>query len=259
MPYCKLRISLDISDNVIFDDQDPFHKADFFRHFMLIKKFIREKEISNATCGFEDKNKYGEPCRPHFHVHFYFNNPDLVDPKRTLVKYLKSRAEAMDIQLKHNKKWCLSAVEEPEDLDRFYRYPFKFGQTAPMFPHGTFTRPDDLFADEQTQVAIAVDENKRRIEANCLHREKSREKASFKDKLFKTLDECFNYCVTDISPTPPIKVGHQDIWIKILDYYQNQDKPINMQTIDGYTTLYQLHIGTLTPIQAYVMRQNGPQ
>ncbi len=259
MPYLKLRISLDISDNVIFNPEDPFHKASFFSHLILIKKFIREKEITNVSCGFEDKNKYGEPCRPHFHVHFYFNNPDLVDPKRTLVNYLKSRAEAMDIQLKHNKKWCLSAVEEPEDLDRFYRYPFKFGSTAPMFPRGNIIKPDDLFSDKDTQIAIAVDENKRRIDANCLHREKSREKASFKDKLFTHLNESpvkQQHIVVGGSIQFP---SHQDIWIEILNYYISQDKPINMQTIDGYTTLYQLYIGALTPLQAYVMRSNGPQ
>lgn len=239
----KLRISLDISDNVVFDGSNTHHLDDRRRHFRLIEKMIKDKEIDQATVGFETKNKYGEPCRPHFHCHFYYINPDIIDPKRSISQYLKSRAESKDIKLKGNKKWCLQLVEEPADHNRFYRYPFKFG-----FPSSCFLiTPDTL---DRSQVPIAIEENKQRIDANCLHREKSRDKQTFKDKLFIWLDK---------PPDGENPKTHASIWIAILIYYQQEGKPINFQTIDGYTTLYQLHIGTLTPLQAYAMRLNSPE
>ncbi len=249
MPFMKLRISLDISDNVVFDPSIPAHLDDRQRHFRLIRTMIKDKEIDQATIGFETKNKYGEPCRPHFHCHFYFINPDIIDPKRSITQYLKSRANSQDIKLKGNKKWCLQLVEEPEDHDRFYRYPFKFGAGYDGFANCNLIIGDTL---HPTQIKIAVEENKQRIDANCLHREKSREKQTFKDKLFKHLEDMQHK--DDYSFQ-----NHQCIWISILEYYKEEGKPINMQTIDGYTTLYQLHIGTLTPLQAYVMRTNGPE
>ena len=234
----KLRISLDISDNVVFDPSNTLHYDDRRRHYMLIKNMIKDKEIDHATVGFETKNKYGEPCRPHFHCHFYYHNPDIIDPKRSITQYLKSRAEARDIKLKGNKKWCLQLVEEPEDYNRFYRYPFKFG----MESESCFQIFNETISHDQ--VRLAVEENKQRIDANIIHREKSREKQTFKDKLFLHLDKMEEETLRD----------HEQIWIDILEFYRSQDKPINFQTIDGYTILYQLHIGTLTPSQAYMMR-----
>jgi len=248
----KLRISLDISDNVVFDPSNQAHRDDLYRHFRLIRKMIKDKEIDQATLGFEIKNKYGDPCRAHFHCHFYYINPDIIDPKRGITSYLRTRAESVDIQLKGNKKWCLQLVEEPEDHNRFYRYPFKFGLSTHL--------PQQFWGDalHPSQVTIAVEENKQRIDANCLHREKMRDKATFKDKLFRHLDGLHQALHID-DPTVHPPPSHQIIWISILAYYSDQGKPINLQTIDGYTTLYQLHIGTLDPLQVYAMRTNGPE
>lgn len=240
----KLRISLDISDNVQFDPSSQAHRDDLYRHFRLIKRMIKDKNIETATVGFETKNKYGEPCRPHYHVHFYYHNPDIIDPKRSITQFLKSRAESVDIKLKGNKKWCLQLVEEPEDYNRFYRYPFKFG----LCSHLSQQFWGDPLDDSLAQIRIAIEENKQRIDANCIHREKTRDKATFKDKLFEHLN-------SDEGGHP---LSERHVWLAICKYYVDQGKPINFQTINGYTVLYRLSVNALNFSQVYEMR-NNPQ
>lgn len=246
MPYMKIRISLfsNDQDDFTYDPSNVDHTQDKMRHRLLLNKFIREKkeELGDYTLGFERQNKYGEPCRPHFHFHFYWSNPQCCDPKRTITRWFQTRAAASEIPLRGPRKWCVQLVDDPQDENRFYRYPFKFG---------LISRCSTSFPNEwlDLQIPIAVDENRRRIEANCLHRDKVMDKQTFRDKLFIWLDK---------PPDGENPKTHASIWIAILLYYQQEGKPINFQTIDGYTTLYQLHIGTLTPIQAYSMRSKSP-
>lgn len=243
MPFLQLRITL-----------DPSGTRTRSSVFLLLKKF-RRVWISNqdddfqSTAGYETLNKFGESCDPHFHLNVQFVAPDLKDPLRSAKEWLRREANSLDFHLKGNKVWSCTLVEEPKDFDRWYRYPLK------ETPVPELCSSDFLSPLNQQQITIAREERKRSIEINILKREKAIDKQSFRDKLFKHLDGLHTALHQDdpqVYPPP----DHQTIWISILSYYSDQGKAVCFKTINGYAILYQLHIGTLTPAQCYVMRSN---
>lgn len=249
MPYLQLRITLDPSGN-----------RNEHRTFLLLKKFRRvwltnQDADYQCTGGYEKLNKYGEPCDPHYHFNAYFVSPDLKDPLRSAKEWLRREATANEFSLKGNKVWSCTLVEEPKDFSRWMRYPLKETPTVELC---------DLYPEEKHLLEnshnLAHEERKRSIEINILKREKTIDKQSFKDKLFKYLDDLFlgegiSELMETITHDKPLP-DHQQIWVTILKYYTQQGKAVCFKTINGYTILYQLHIGQLTPEQCYVMRSN---
>ncbi len=231
MPYLQLRITCDPSGSVVTDH----------RVFLLMKKFIRDwltpqDPSHNRTMGVEEHNHYGEVCDKHFHLHAVFDPSDLKDPLRSAKNWLKRQALEAGFSLKGNKRWACTLVEEPEDYERWLRYPLKEG---PLYPQCQV----DLEYNLHQMATDANHEHKRTIEINILKREKAIDKQSFKDKLFKYLD------------SPPDGGDHPkthcSIWIAILQYYMEQGKAVCYKTITGYTDLYLLHKGLKTPLEAY--------
>lgn len=235
MPYLQLRITCDPSGS-----RTPEMVTSLLHRF--IKKWLDPTQqipsSAEYTCGYEELNKYGEPCDPHYHLNVYFDPPDLCDPLRSAKEFLKREAINRDFRLKGNKVWSCTLVEEPDDFHRWIRYPLK---ELPVLP---LCRLPDL----ENLAILAREERKRSIEINILKREKLADKSSFRDKLFEYLDDKLL-----VDATPP---DHQAIWITILKYYQSQKKAICFKTVSGYTIGYQLMLGTLTPMQCYVMRSN---
>lgn len=247
MPYLQLRLSssTDTSGN------RTEHKL-----LLLLKKLkrriLQEDEDAMITAGFETRNNYGEPCTPHYHFHSYFDIDQLIDPLRTFKNFLRRESTKMGFHLAGNKVWACTLVEEPDDLDRWLRYPLKEKPVKDLchdvwcsfnseHPH----KASPLFQEQQ---AAARQEQIRSIELNVLKRNKTMEKQTFRDKLFKHLDSELG-SVEDL-PT------HQLIWTTILKFYQDQKKAICFKTVTGYTVSYQLHIGSITYEQCYVMRSN---
>ncbi len=244
MPFLQLRITLDPSGN-----------RNHHNTFLLLKKFRRvwltnQDPDYQSTAGFENLNKYGESCTPHFHLNAYFVAPDLKDPLRSAKEWLRREAHSNDFNLKGNKVWSCTLVEEPKDFSRWFRYPLKETPVPELC---------DMFPDEALKLEhiheLAIEERKRSIEINILKREKAIDKQSFKDKLFKHLDS-LNYGAIKDEAQAFDDPDHQTIWVQTLSYYSDQGKSVCFKTINGYTILYQLHIKTLTPEQCYVMRSN---
>lgn len=255
--YFKLRISLDNPCDCAepCDHTDPVVSYD--RVLKLILKLISEKNLKYYTGGFETLNGYGEPVTPHFHFHFRFTTCNS-DPKRTIGEYIKKSALTyFQMTIKGTKRWCLQLVEEPDDEERFFRYPFKISPISRLinFP----TNITDHEAQQRhlhEQVALAQDEQKRRVLANCIARERTRDRVTFKDRLFKYLDDTFML----LSDPDPLHIpAHKYIWLAVLQYYQQEDKPINFETIRGYTKLYQLQKRWITPDSAYDSQYNTSQ
>ena len=232
MPYLQLRITFDPSSNR--NAKSVFSLLRSFTRNWLVPAHANP-EPPEYTAGQENLNKYGEQCDPHYHLNAYFDPPDLKDPLRSAKNWLRKNAISRDFTLKGNKIWSCTLVEEPKDYDRWIRYPLK---EAPV-PALTSISGERL---KQLHL-LAYEERKRSVEINVMKREKAVDKISLKDKLFKHL--------SGLDPQ-----GHQDIWLAILNYYTQEGKAINFQTINGYTILYQLHIKEITPLQAYVMRSN---
>ncbi len=245
MTYLQLRITLDPSGG---RTKPRVHNILYY----FIKHWLLPQDPSGLThtAGYETLNKYGEPCDPHFHLNAHFDPPDLKDPLRSAKNWLKRKALEFDFSLKGNKVWSCTLVEEPQDFERWIRYPLKESPVPVLcsVAPDQFVPDNHFFEGTLDLKQLARDaqvERKRSIELNIIKRTKAIDKQSFRDKLFKHLD----------SRTDPWE-GHQHIWISILEYYQHEGKVINFQTISGYTTLYQLHKGLLSCEQCYVMRSN---
>lgn len=241
MTYLQLRITCDPSGSTTVTAHATYR---------LLKLFIRQwlvpQDASHCTTvGREELNKYGEPCDEHFHLNSYFDPSDLKDPLRSAKNWLKRKALEAGFSLKGNKRWSCTLVEEPQDYERWLRYPLK---ENPLFDVCTVPPQTDL-----SQLARdAKNERKRGIELNIIKREKAMDKQSFKDKLFKYLDakneESYHNDEDEFT--------HKTIWLLILKYYQEQGKAVCFKTVTGYTVLYMLYLGLLTPEQCYEMRSN---
>ena len=238
MPYLQLRITLDPSANR--DHNDTLLLLNRF-----VKKWIPTDGSSAYTCGVEEFNKYGEHCEPHFHLNVYFDPPDIKDPLRSAKEFLKRNAIDIGFRLKGNKVWSCTLVEEPNDYERWIRYPLK-EKPVRAFCHGV-PNLEQLATD-------ANHERKTSVEINILKREKAIEKQSFRDRLFKYLDDKNEEAYHNDED----EFTHETIWLLVLQYYTEQGKAVCFKTINGYTILYQLYLGLITPQQAYLMR-NNPQ
>ncbi len=242
MPYLQLRITLDPSGN-----RTSKNVRSLLRSFLI--KWLPQGINNFFTCGYEELNKFGEPCAPHFHLNISIDPfaIDLKNPLRSAREFLRRGALKRDFSLKGNKVWSLTMVEEPKDYERWLRYPFK-EHPVPELSGQVALGAEPVLTQKMIEefAPIAQAERKRGIELNLIKREKLADKTSFRDKLFEHLDELFK----DKSP------DHQDIWISILEFYQSQGKAICFKTVTGYTIGYQLHIKAITPLQCYVMRQN---
>lgn len=245
MPFLQLRITLDPSRNR--DRQDVLGLVNTFR-----TKWLPKDPATEYTCGYEELNKYGEPCDPHVHFNCYFELPDLKDPLRSAKEFIKRSAVLRDFRLKGNKAWSCTLVEHPSDFRRWIRYPLKESPIPGMCYLDTQAHPSDPTYNLTHLELEATSERKRSIEINILKREKLADKSSFRDKLFEHLDDKLEVVKLLQHPLP----SHQDIWVAILSFYHDSGKPVCFKTITGYTVGYQLHIKAITPLQCYVMRSN---
>lgn len=225
MPYASIRFTLDPSSG---RTADRVFKLCHYLHDKYKSEFFQ------SSCGLEMLNKYGEPTLPHVHYNFYYEQHELIDPKRSLVSVCRKYADKHEFALRGPQAWCLQLFPEPEDIEhenRWFRYPLKEN----MINHLTSLQLREL-------QPFARDERTRSVEANCIARDKARDKVQFKDKLF-------SYLKNKLIPKPP--PNHNEIWVTICEYYKQEGKPINFTTISGYTVLYQLEIGTLSFQSAY--------
>lgn len=227
MPYFQLRITL--------SQTRTKHVV-----YRSIKALIRNYNLNCYSTGYEELNKYGEPCDPHFHFNFV-EDIDRVNPKRCIQDWLRRHYAAQDLELKGNKQWSLQMVEEPQDYDRWFRYPLKENpldvKDGTTDLSGNWGPPPQKL---QEMVQRARDERATSIEHNILRREKLRNKDQFKQKMYDFIDE------QDLQN--PCK---EAIWCWIFEYYRKIEKPINFSVVDGYTNLWLADHGLLSARDAF--------
>ena len=250
MPYLKFRIScspLDASGN--YDGpRSRTALRSLVKH--LHNRILEEDPEAFVTTGWETLNNYGDPCHHHYHLHSFFDPDTLTNPLRTFKDSLRKKAKNLGIHLAGNKVWAFTLVEEPQDLDRFLRYPLK---QYPILPFCTNTwesnTPDNTNAyteEFHQQVLNAREEQKRSIELNILKRQKTLEKLTFRDKLFAHLEEH-----TKTESLLTYNDTHRYWWATIMEYYHDQKRPICISTIDNYTISWLLQIGELNSWSTY--------
>lgn len=255
MSYYQLRVTLDASSNAT---------PDRVQHRLLqLKKWLNKRDDGDdftSSGGYELFNKYGEPCDPHYHFNFYYDHPTAINVERELKRQVKTQFAKVNIILRGNSGPSSFSLtrQEVEDPIRWFRYPLKetpvrslchIGGTFETMLNDSFDQQLHNSPDHNAYLTIledlAKDERKRSVLSNISHREKLRSKSTFKDKLFIHLD------------TLPVPPPHQLIWIETLKYYSSQDKPLNFETISGYTKLYQVQKGYVSPEAAYSTLYNN--
>ncbi len=239
MPYFQLRITL----------SETRTKKTILRS---IKYLIREYNMTLYSTGYEEYNKYGEPCDPHFHFNFV-EDLDRVNPKRCIADKLKRYYEQIDVSLKGNKQWSLQMVEEPNDFDRWFRYPLKENPILDMVRDGTSDLSGNMGPDPDELdkiVSLAKSERRTSIEINILRREKQRNKDKFKDNLYTFIK---SHDQDELNPllTGGYTIDHKRVWKLIYKYYRSQERPINWTTIEGYTNLFLADAGVIDDNDAF--------
>lgn len=179
------------------------------------------EEFSLVTMGYENLNKLSQPTHPHLHIHFRCELTVGTLRKRFQRRYnLDSR--------KGNPLYCLSHEEDVQDEQRFFRYPWKQG--------GRIKRLEKIPTEWDTKVmlACAAEEQHKQWDLNKKAEEK-RNQPSTKDKLFEYLDAIREELKDEKS-----------IFLKVCEYYNQEEKSANMATIKGYiqTALWRYELET---------------
>lgn len=179
---------------------------------------------SKATCGFECKDKCGEFCRPHFHIHF-----DSRSKKDTIVKGLKTEFLKHDgTNLKGNNMYALKIDPFPENDAKFFGYPIKQGG---FYQSQGF---DDLEMEIMRSASAQMYSTTCEINAKKAdHRETAN---TLFDRLTEYLDTVPQCKVTDV-----------------VKFYMAEKRSLNPTIIKGYWALYCLNSGRMT-VEAYALK-----
>jgi len=223
MPYYGLRLTLGEIFNVPDEELEKSHKH---RLTYLLNHLIREKidKEYDYVLGIEQLNKFGEKTKLHYHFNFFSD-----DKLETLRKNIIRKSTECEYKLKGNKMYCLQAFPEPDDYNRWFRYCLKEKYSKKF---KKFTKEENGPTLEELQM-MAKDERKQTVAANLKVRKKQLDKRTYFDKILKHLEE------KDLKE-------HRHIYIEIAKYYVKDGKPVNPQTIKGYTNNYMLMKNLMT-------------
>lgn len=217
MPYFGLRLTLGEIFNVPDEEITKQHKQ---KIIWLINHIIREKidKDYDYILAKETLNKFGEKTKMHYHFNFFSDNS-----LETLRKNIVRKTESLEYKLKGNKMYCLQAFAEPKDYNRWFRYCMK----EKYIKQFTKYTPEENGPTLEQLEMMAKDERKQTVEANIKLRTKQLDKRTYFDKIVKHLEK------KDIKT-------HREIYIEIAKFYVKDGKPVNSQTIKGYTNNYML-------------------
>lgn len=189
---------------------------------LLIKTLIMDKVCDDTwyVAGVEELNKFGEKTSKHIHFNFQCE-----DNKETLRTWLVRKAGSLGFKLKGKESYCLQQFPQPEDYDRWIRYPLK-ECAQPMVTN--------IPAQDLTKLQLcAKDERARSIKHNIEKREYNNQKSTYFDKICEHLDKL------------SLKT-HRLIYIEICKKYVEDKKPLNHSTINGYVNVYMLQKSLIT-------------
>lgn len=193
----------------------------FLRAVILgIRKDNMQEPEYYGTCGYEVLNKVNEPTRPHLHMHFAVKTQQTLGAVRKRLQ--RHFSEDSRITSRGNELYSLSEEDDVQDVHRFLRYVWKQGGRRSV-EHGFAERiPSDM--NIEMSIALAREEQGRMWEFNRKKRDEML-KPSTKDGLFEYLDA--------LNLQNPFSDSKQ-LLIKIMEYYNQEEKSANKQTILGY-------------------------
>lgn len=185
----------------------------------LFHNIIDLYKVQEWVFCFEKLNKYLEPCAPHYHFNF------VCDAKKcAIAKYITRYPH---FKIRGKSAYSLSS-DQPTSLIRWWRYCFK---ENPLYW-------SPLPIDVIKQTLLAKDERQQ-----CAIFNKER-RDSKKSTLFTRICTALDKKVNSLTST-------KRIWIAILEYYMEHNLSINRNNLMGYTHLYMLKKGLVTPGSLY--------
>lgn len=191
----------------------------------IFSKLIDVYKLIYFGSVYEVKNKYLEPCKPHWHFSFISDGK-----KETIQHYLTTH-----FHLKGNEMYALSEWKSVDE-HRFWRYLMK--ESELVLSSLPWLR---LNYNIQELTLLSREERLHASKYWIEKRERSEKKLSLFDKLMTYLDKNKKlqaYC------------SGSNVFSSILRYYIKNDLNVNPRTISGYTDLYLLKKGII-PVSDY--------
>lgn len=225
MVFVQLRVSLAKSFKIKEEELTKLHK---FEVYKVIKEIVKDSD-GDYTVGYEVKNKFNETIAGHFHACYELEDNPLKD---TLQKKIKKQFKALcGVELKGNKCYAVQLIDSPTDYYRWIRYPLK------ETPIKDLCLVKDKALDDL--IMLAKDERERSSEASIARRLKAEQTTTFKEKMFAWLEE------------NKVTGSQKAIYLKVDEYYVQEGKPLNFNTMLGYVDNYMRVTGLLTASQFY--------
>lgn len=202
----------------------------------VITHLIKSKyvDLSSPYLTADEKlDKYGSETKRHFHFNF------LSDTKKdTLQKAIRKFFADRDYICRGNKCYALADHDEPDDMTRWLRYCMK-EKWLPALSNLTD------YTDEEIKMmeTLSKDERQRAIEANRKHLQKINERETYFDKITKHLEK------------KELK-DYRSIYIEIARYYVEDKKPVQHNTIKGYTYQYLISHSYITYDEFFNMNKH---
>ncbi|AXQ66273.1 MAG: putative replicase [Cressdnaviricota sp.] len=210
--FYKLRITLSTSDQ---SDRD----CSGVRRLCLNLK--KKYKIKLSSFGIENINNKGQTVPEHIHFHFELVDDLHDNPHRNVKRWIQTQMPS----LKGLAIWSFPPPEECSDIHRFLRYPLKIKSDPTLFEC-----PEYLDFDYATEEILAKNEYADVVKKQQAYAEKQECKTTLYDQMSSLI-------TLDLSQNPqPISVSL--IFNKMVDFYVNQKKPVNPQTLNGYVILY---------------------
>jgi hypothetical protein len=187
----------------------------------LIKQALNHGYFFKYTAGIEQYNRKGEPCKLHLHLRFISNKQTA-----SMRKQFKRWCDEMCHTTTGNLNFMFKSCVIRDETD-FYGYPLK--QNLSLSLCGGFTEAvlNTLHLGAKSQY-IKV----------CEHVQNKMDKTDKKDTLYKTVIHRLERTSTKTK---------RSIAQEFLNYYVENELPVNPTTIKGYVLTASLHFKLTTP------------
>ena len=189
---------------------------------------VFKTRLAYASAGFETLDKMGKETHPHWHFHFALpdvGENELGNMRKRFQRWIQSDETETR---KGNNLYSLKEEKDVQDVNRFFRYPWKQGGRRHKGNGFNFEKlPKEM--EIELEIALAREEQQRQWERNQIAYEKKMAPDT-RDLLFEYLDR--------IHAEDPF-TQDIDILEKMCEFYGTPDekgyfRSANKQTILGY-------------------------
>lgn len=225
-----------------FPDEGAYHPDTTGRHvFTTLKRMLDEltERLSpeQSVGGYEIKGSNGDYVKPHLHLHFTSNQC-----KDTVVKSVKRYfLDQHDIKLIGNQMYYIKIVPFVDNLEKFMRYPIKQYTTDVELINAIWRGFNVEAVENMRAAAHAVWLTC--CEVNGAKQDRREEKDTLWDRL----------------ETKLAKSETKNYMEQIIQFYIDENRPINNTVITGYYNLWLLKSNAIT-VKTYadkLLKGNG--